>query len=574
MIIFMVLLIFIKVIDGNVGSILFYNRGTRDECWSKEDLAKLEARKTFEDLMPLVVQPVEINSKYINDNLRYFRKAIKYVDNEVEPYRARILKQSLFDTIGAHLRSEILPSIRFAYYAGYIPYRKARQMEEFFKEMKSYLNTGGLGWKEPERNIPWTNFTVSKLIVGPGKFSDSCSSLVTKRDTNSCIHLPNPKFDNSISPTTIALPFKSGGLLNLASPNSENALLKYYATASRCILKKSPRKCRHSDFVAFNNEMWHWMKRNVAPHLVDETLYAAYGGVLRIAAAVQSYGKGLSRRNLFNTREHSLIKWHPWKALTQSCKRANSNWTPSFYIGIVLMIAFGICVLQICYTYILGHKSACRCRSSPVGHSSKDLAYTNIESSIPAILPDVNPVFYNEQKRMKRSNSGTKSGNGSINVQKVYDLNENTERLMNVEVSDTESEVSSSSHDEDATNRSKKKVITPISPPKLDTTVSEVRIGKTRSDPKDYNFKYSTSTLSRSDTYFQGCDDGVESCSDSESSDSSDSGTSILSQSRSRRMSWSRDPMSLRGTSTDSYHGSSSLTLNANSYIRPSPQKQ
>lgn len=59
----------------------------------------------------------------------------------------KILRETLVDTVGGHLRSELLPSARLAYYAGYVPYKNVRELHEFYDELKLILNTQGQGWK-------------------------------------------------------------------------------------------------------------------------------------------------------------------------------------------------------------------------------------------------------------------------------------------------------------------------------------------------------------------------------------------------------------------------------------------
>ncbi|KAM3960162.1 LOW QUALITY PROTEIN: uncharacterized protein ACR2FA_005792 [Aphomia sociella] len=560
-----------SAISNNVGTTIFYNKAKSD-CWNQEELAKLRGRKIFEQIMPPSVAPDRINKKYIKNTLRYFQEALQTVKNQ-DPSTAVILKEALADTIGGHLRSQLLPTVRFAYYAGYVPYRSARLLHDFFDELKSNLNTQGMGWKEPDKVPSWSNLTVVKILIGAGKFFDPCACLVTKRDSNSCIHLPLPKLDDYNNPSAIALPFKTDSLVGLSSPHAQNILLKYYTTVSRCILHSSPKNCRHSDFVNFNNELWHWMKREVAPHLVDEKLYAAYGGILRIAAAVQSYGKGLSRRNLFEYKSAGSSNWNPWKTLTQSYIYVNADWTPKLYVGLVLLAALAICMLQICYSYILGDTSACRC----IGRSKKpwtketetltqDVEYANVDSSFPVMLPAHQTVYCSEKMQMKRSPSKTKSSShGSVKTQKVYDLNENAEKFMAVIMSgNEESDVGSpleSKHESDDvekndvikskhSNRSK-------SPPKLDTPIAQLRIDKTPCiDKRGCRVQmYSTSTLTRSDLTC--CQDqqesesvwtGTGSCTSSQSVSTGSSKTRSRKSRSSRDLAWARRVISKQST--------------------------
>lgn len=482
--------------SSNAGSTIFINRSAKTECWNQDDIVKLRARKTFENILPAPVNPDEINGKYIREMLGYFRRALHLAEQEPDPHAASLLREVLADTIGAHLRNDILPTARFAFYAGYVPYRNARQIHDFFDELKDMLNTRGLGWKRPERTPQWSNLTVAKILIGSGTFFDPCTCLVIKRDSKSCIHLPTPRLDDDATPSAIALPFKTGGLVSLTSPNSNNVLLKYYTTAARCILSSSPENCRHSDFLSFNNELWNWMKRDVAPHLVDEKLYTAYGGVLRIAAAVQTYGKGLSRRNLFEYQDAGLTKWHPWKSLTQSYVSINADWSPKLYVAAVMAIALAIYIIQIVYNYICGSKS-CHCRGTTKGSTISDKVVCTVNSNSPAVLPHQSAVYYSNKRRVKRTSSKTRSASlGSVRTQKVYDLNENTEKLMAVIMSGNEDSASESSSSESVTDVA---IQHPKSPPKIETFISEMRVGK-RADRKFRSPMCSTSTVTR-DTY-------------------------------------------------------------------------
>ncbi|XP_026764716.2 uncharacterized protein LOC113523052 [Galleria mellonella] len=576
-------------ISNNVGTAIFYNRA-RSDCWNQEDLAKLRARKTFEQLMPSSVTPDKIDKKYTKDILRYFQKALQIVKNNEDVSTRAVLKEALADTIGGYLRSELLPTVRFAYYAGYIPYRNARQLHDFFDELKMNLNTQGWGWKEPDKVPSWSNLTVVRILIGAGKFFDPCACLVTIRDSNSCIHLPLPKLDDYNRPSAIALPFRTGGLVSLSSPYSQNILLKYYTTVSRCILHNSPKNCRHSDFVNFNNELWHWMKREVAPHLVDEKLYAAYGGVLRIAAAVQSYGKGLSRRNLFEYESAgSSSTWSPWKTFTQSFIYINADWTPQLYIGLVLLAALAICILQMCYNYIFGDANICHCTGRSKKSLIKDVEYNKVDSSFPAILSaHQSAVYYSEKKRTKLLPPKTKTFSlGSIRTQKVYDLNENTEKLMAVIMSSNENSIVESplpSKDESDdtsnvmdTSRSKRSK----SPPKLETSIAQLRIDKTSGrNKRGTSQMYSTSTLTRSDvTYCRELQEsesvwtGTESCTCSSQSASTGSSKSRSRKSRSSRdLAWARRVIS-RHSAQNLSKSTTGTELDIKSYMIPPSQR-
>lgn len=581
-----ILLIFSNInwiASSNPGSVLFTTKHNRD-CWNEDEVARLRARKIFESIALPIVPPDKVSSKYVKETVRYFRKALRIVDKNVDPHTGAILKEALADTIGGHLRTEILPSVRLAYYAGYVPYRQVRRIHDFFLEIKSFLNTQGLGWKSPTKGPTQSNLTVGKILIGSGKLFDPCSCLITKRDSNGCIHLPCPQVDDYDTPSAIALPFKSGGLVSLSSPSSENILLKFYTTASRCILQSSPETCRHSDFVTFNNDMWHWMKRDIAPHLVDETLYAAFGGVLRIAAAVQNYGKGLSRRNLYDNDITEDTKWHPWKSLTQSYIYINTDWTPQLYVGVILLVGLTICLLQMCYNYIFGPAGGCNCKDRRRSSDVREIAYANVDSCFPAVLPNHSSAPSSSgQKRDTKSLPKSKSASvGTFRTQRVYDMNDNIEKLMSVIMSDYEGsdiETSLASKPESDTvvrkspgdKESARSRLT-NSPPKIETPMAQLKIEKTPRSERPQLPMYSTSTITRSEvTYCQEHSDTA--WSGTSTSGRTCSSTSTKTQSRrsrrSRDLSWARRVVSKRNVSDQTTKSNTGTDMDLNSFTTP-----
>ncbi|XP_013163451.1 PREDICTED: uncharacterized protein LOC106114696 [Papilio xuthus] len=556
---------------SHVGSAIFYNKLNKNECWSEDDLATLRARRIFELAMPPSVNPEKMNGRYLKEMQKYFRQALRNVGKETNSHCAILLKAALADTIGAHLTKEILPTARFSYYAGYVPYRDVRELHKFLEQIKLLLNTQGLGWARPDRIPQWSNLTVVKVFVRHGKLLNPCSGLVMKRDVNSCIHIPVPKLDDKDEPSAIALPFKSGGMVSLSSPRSENILLKYYTTATRCILHHSPITCRHVDFLNFNNDMWHWMQNDVAPHLADEKLYSAFGGVLRIAAAVQSYGKGLSRRNLYENEERVVSRWHPWKGLSETYVYMDPDWTPKLYVILVVLAAAVICLSQICYTFLLGKSNGCHCTDRQQKYQNI-MAFTKDELVNPAILPSQHSsLFYSQHARLRRLPAKTKiSSRNSIRTEKVYDLHDNTE-TMAVIMSDNEDTSEEDSLPVINQEGSGENVgaIRSKSPPKIETSISEVKIVK-RTRPKRGQM-YSTSTNSHSELTYcrehQDTGSPWSGSSTSEQSITSDSSKSHGRKSRnSRDLAWARRVASKASQAKSTTSGTE---LDVNSFTTP-----
>ncbi|XP_050355100.1 uncharacterized protein LOC126776544 [Nymphalis io] len=583
MLFFMYVFLITKIAEcSRVGSTLFYKRLTQANCWSEDDLTKLRVRKIIEEVIPPPVTPDIVNDNYIIETLRYFRNTFKTVDNNPDKNTVEILKEVLADAIGAHMRSEILPTARFAYYAGYVSYRNVRELHDFFDDLKMLLNTQGVGWKRSDSIPQWTNFTVEKVRVGPTYLFDPCAPLVTKRDSNSCIHIPAPMTDDHCRPSAIALPWKYNGLFSLISPLSENILLKYYTVGAKCILHNSPETCRHSDFVSFNNELWHWMKRDIAPRLTDEKLYAAYGGILRIAAAVQNYGKGLHRRNLYDIQDTGVLKWHPWRTLKESYVYINTDWTPHMYVGVVVLIGLAICILQICYSYIAGNDDGCHCRNIPRAPTSKDIAYAEVESNIPAMLPShQSAVYFTEKRRQKTPSSKTKSPSlGSLKTQKVYDMNENTEKLMAVIMSDNEGTTEDSAIIANGGCRITDNTINKghpersKSPPKIETPITQMKIEKKLPKIRTRVPMYSTSTVTNSERTRLGVnvtDSWTGSGSSTSTQSSSVSTKSRCRKSRSSRdLAWARRVVSKHSLCAKLTSGTE---LDINSYTTPPSQR-
>lgn len=578
--------------SGSAGTVLFKERKYYPECWSPDQVAKLHARKIVERIIPTQVSLDKINHKYVRTTLRYFRTALEQANKSGDPHIAGILQESVADAIGSHLRRDFLPNVKFAYYAGYIPYNDVQKFHNLYEDVKSILNTKGIGWRPPVGIPQQSNLTVGKILIGLGKLSDPCSCLVVRQYPNHCLHLPIPKLDDERNPSAMVLPFKNGGVVSLHSAYSENILLEYYTTAARCILNSSPARCRHSDFVNFNNELWHWMKKSVAPHLMDEKLYPGLGGILRVAAAVQTYGKGLSRRNLLYELEERPNSWHLWRTLTQTGLYVNADWTPQLYIGAAILIGCLMCCMQLFYDKICNRRKACCCiglRPSSLG-GRRDVPYTSVDTNFPAMLPmhfirpPSNSTATKANRIVHTLPKSKSASTGTIQTHRVYDLNENTEKLMSVLISDnecTDIEVSSSlSSGEDplqktvidmrSVNAKSPNSQKSTSPPQIDALVTQLKVDKPSCTESSHMNVYLTDTATET-TFNRGrlSDTGW-----SESSSTSRSMTTASLKSHGtklRDIAWARRvackqrrraSSSLTNTATEvnSYMGSNSFT--------------
>ncbi|KAJ2946591.1 hypothetical protein O0L34_g12646 [Tuta absoluta] len=527
--------------SGSVGSVLFYKRSSQD-CWSHDDLAKLRVRMIFEKMIPPFPPPEKMNATYIRDSINYFNRAMRQVKHKRD---AHVLKEALADTIGAHMRNELLPNARFAYYAGYITFDSVNELHQFYQRIKNSLNTQGLGWNKPFQIPLQSNVTVAKIDIVLDKSSEPCSDIMIKRSDKNCIHIPVPKVDDERLPTALALPYKVGGFFSMLSPVSENVLLKYYTKAARCILQRSPDKCRHEDFVNFNNDLWHWLKQYAAPHLMDEKLYSVYGGVLRVTAAAQNYGKGLSRRNIFRHKNAEEERPARISDLYENKLFADQVYTPPLFVLVILGAALAVCCLHILYAYILGPSGACNCpgkRNRSSLQKKNTSAYTAVDSNIPAMLPPPKTTEYPDEKKHQHLFSSHESRSTGIGTDQK-DLKDNLANFVlmtDKELSDTES---SSDGRGTALNRTLVGSIRTSTSynrrPRCPQIIAPVQLKKERTTRKTKNIPmYSTVNISQSEITYSG---QISETYCSGSSISERSGSSFNSSSRDRPSSRSPD---------------------------------
>lgn len=88
-----------------------------------------------------------------------------------------------------------------------------------------------------------------------------------------------PFLDSKSKPNSIAVPFKTFSLRNLESRAAAYVLIKFYVASEKCFVHK---KAKSEDVSNFENKLFTWINRFVIPHLRDQRLYAAFGGILRV----------------------------------------------------------------------------------------------------------------------------------------------------------------------------------------------------------------------------------------------------------------------------------------------------
>ncbi|CAG5059325.1 unnamed protein product [Parnassius apollo] len=190
-----------------------------------------------------------------------------------------IVTTAMSDTLGGFLKAWILPITKFAFYGGTVSKESALRMFNFYHDIKKYLDTDGSGWCEP-------NLEVLKTVaikISPPRVSyarsmeDQCDYLAYFEKTDTGLKVPTPTITWNDKFSTMFVPLKNQSLISLNSPNSTNALFKYYDAAKSCLSSTKPE-----DQEEFNRRFESWLIFNVLPHLNDDNLYVGLGNVLSL----------------------------------------------------------------------------------------------------------------------------------------------------------------------------------------------------------------------------------------------------------------------------------------------------
>lgn len=145
----------------NLGTVLFSEADAKRPCFTPEEVALITARMMMQDLLP---SQSELSSKiedneYVNDVVEYFRLILDVVRCHSSGLGKHILLLALTDTLGGYMNSILIPSAKYAYYAGLLNYNNIVKMFHLFDEMKLFLRTSGVGWAGPSHGAG--NFTNS-----------------------------------------------------------------------------------------------------------------------------------------------------------------------------------------------------------------------------------------------------------------------------------------------------------------------------------------------------------------------------------------------------------------------------
>ncbi|CAG9566364.1 unnamed protein product [Danaus chrysippus] len=263
----------------NVGTVLFKHSDSNSKRWTRSRISLLQARKHFQKLIPSAYLAGTINERYVANLFQYFQTSYTTVKREVKnPAMYNIMNIALSDALGGYLKLWVLPITKYAYYGGTVSLERAASIFQVYDDIKAKLKTDGRGWRSPNENL--LN-SVAINIASPMHFfytrsmKEPCKELTYLEKTDSGLAIPLPVINWSLSPSMLFVPLKNQSLISVTSPNSSKTILKYYDIANKCIKTQSPQKLDE-----FNARFQTWLVNDVAPHLNDDNLYVAFGGIL------------------------------------------------------------------------------------------------------------------------------------------------------------------------------------------------------------------------------------------------------------------------------------------------------
>ncbi|XP_052758408.1 uncharacterized protein LOC113510778 [Galleria mellonella] len=262
----------------HVGTVLFSPLDTKRSQWSKTEVSLLRARRYFQKLLP----PPNINTSidnYINTLLNYIKEAYTTVKREaVDPISDSIMTTALSDAFGGYLKAWILPITKYGYYAGIISQNNALKLFHFYDQIKSYMETDGKGWNNPDCNILSSiDIVIPQYHSKTRNVNDACQKIAYLEKTKSGLRVPIPYINWDKNTQTMFVPFKNQSLISLQSPDSSNVLFQYYDLARRCL-----REIDTADEYDFEHRLQSWLSEDVVPHLNDDELYLALNSVLTL----------------------------------------------------------------------------------------------------------------------------------------------------------------------------------------------------------------------------------------------------------------------------------------------------
>ncbi|XP_035447569.2 apical junction molecule-like [Spodoptera frugiperda] len=323
----------------NVGTVLFTAADLKKKQWSKSELALLKARRHFQTLLPPPVFINNFNEDYVNILLGYFKDAYTAIKREAPDTETdTIMTTALSDAIGGYLKVWVLPVAKLDYYGGTVSQNNVVKLFKFYNEIKRYLDTDGVGWREPDErvlNSMTINVAPLKIMSNTRSMKDPCDNLAyfEKTDTGLAIPIPNVNWNERAS--TMFIPLKNTSLIPMNTPDSAHNLVKYYDAAKNCIQSSNPKEQEK-----FDEKFQEWLARDVVPHLKDENLYLALGSVLSLVNRTRDLCNSVI--DLYGNK-YVMCKKPPSHALVDlSCKKM-------WIISIILLIEVAWCIPALIY---------------------------------------------------------------------------------------------------------------------------------------------------------------------------------------------------------------------------------
>ncbi|CAH2243555.1 jg1602 [Pararge aegeria aegeria] len=270
----------------NVGTVLFTPSDLKKKDWSKSNIALLQARKYLQNVLPSSQFISTINEDYLINLLTYFENSYLAVKREIKnPSLRNMMDVALSDVLGGYLKMWVLPITKYAYYGGTVSLDNSLKIFEAYEDIKRSLKTDGRGWHSPNENLLNTvAINIAPLPKFKKSMANPCNQLAYYEKTDSGMKIPLPFINWNISPPTMFVPLANQSIVPLSSPNSSSTLLNYYSVADNCMkMYQSPA----SD--DFNDRFQTWLKSDVAPHLNDDKLYAAFEGILSLMNATKRF---------------------------------------------------------------------------------------------------------------------------------------------------------------------------------------------------------------------------------------------------------------------------------------------
>ncbi|XP_014279352.1 uncharacterized protein [Halyomorpha halys] len=336
----------------NVRTVLFKQTDLVKECWSDEELVLLYTRRLMQELIP---KRIPCRLPLLLEFIKLTLESARDIACSVKAHRLIML--AISDAFGGYLQAYGVPITNTKYYEGTVSYCTARQVNELQNSFKKTLDTDGGGWTGPV--YVKHSKHIDPFVVSSFK-PTCCSNLITNSDLGKSVFcngndndndpqpekIPLPFLDDLGSPRAIAVPFRERSLYSLFTRNASDILLRYYASALRCLGPPADQTCNDVSSSPqagqFLTAYHSWLCKGVMPHLHDDIWYPGFGGVYRIMEAMAQ--KGLQRCDNNEGPEPENMAFH----IDDTCECESTS--PLFYLAAVLalILLFWIIVCLLC----------------------------------------------------------------------------------------------------------------------------------------------------------------------------------------------------------------------------------